>query len=174
MNPWYKLYKPSAYWFCPFVRGTLIRTEELFGMRRIRQLLGLTPRECRLLTRTTLLVAAVRIALWTLPLAYVCRSLSRRRAAASELAGIPGTRLAWAVQVAARRIPCATCLTQALALQYLLGQAGHESCVHIGVARKAPGPLESHAWVECGGEILIGDNGQLARYSPILVLSTES
>ena len=45
INRRYKLYKLSAYWFGALVRGTLIRTEELFGMRRIRQLMGLTPRE---------------------------------------------------------------------------------------------------------------------------------
>jgi transglutaminase superfamily protein len=143
-------------------------------MRRIRKLLYLTQSERRLLARTTLLVAAVRIALWTLPLAYVCRSLQQRRAAAPELAVVPVSRLAWAVEVAARRIPGASCLTQALALQYLLARAGRESCVHIGVAKKVSGGFESHAWVECGGEVLIGDNGELARYSPILVLSTES
>jgi len=143
-------------------------------MRRIRKLLSLTPRERRLFARAILLVTAVRIALWTLPLAYVCRSLRRRRAVTPELAAIPIKRLAWAVQAAARRIPCASCLTQALALQYLMGQAGRESCIHIGVVRKAGAPLESHAWVESGGEVLIGDNGELTRFSPILVLSTES
>ena len=142
-------------------------------MRGIRQLLRLTPQERRLLVRTTLLMVAVRIALWTLPFAYVCRRLNRRRAAEPELAGIPAKRLAWAVEVAARRVPGASCLTQALALQYVLAGAGRESCVHIGVAKKNPGRFESHAWVECGGEILIGDNGELERYSPILVLSTE-
>ena len=142
-------------------------------MRRIRLLMGLTRWDRLLLVRTTLLLAAVRIALWTLPFAYVCRWLNRRRAAEPELAAIPVKRLAWAVEVAARQIPRASCLTQALALQYLLAGAGRESCVHIGVAKKVPGRFESHAWLECGGEILIGDNGELERYSPILVLSTE-
>jgi Transglutaminase-like superfamily len=143
-------------------------------MRQIRKLLSLAPGERFLLVRTTLLVVAVRVALWTLPLAYVCRSLSRRRTAAPELAAFPVSRLAWAIEVAARRVPCATCLTQALALQCLLARAGRESCVCIGVAKKAAGGLESHAWIECRGEIVIGDNGELHRYSPILLLSTES
>src|SRR5262245_53860720 len=126
-------------------------------MRQIRKLLSLKPRERLLLARSTLLVVAVRVALWTLPLAYVCRSLSRRRTAAPELAAFPVKRLAWAIQVAARGIPCATCLTQALALQCLLAMAGRESCVCIGVAQKAAGELESHAWIEYRGKIVIGD-----------------
>ena len=143
-------------------------------MRRIRKLLNLKPPERRLLVRATLLLAAIRIALWTLPFAYVCRRFNRRQPAAPDLAAFPVKRLAWAVEVAARRIPRASCLTQALVLQCLLGRAGRESCVHIGVAKKTTGRFESHAWVECGGEILIGDNGELERYSPILVLSAQS
>ena len=143
-------------------------------MRQIRKLLSLTPRERLLLARTTLLVVAVRVALSTLPLAFVCRSFRRRRTSSPELAAFPVRRLAWAIGVAARRIPYATCLTQALALQCLLARAGRESCVHIGVAKKAAGGLDFHAWVECGGEVLIGDNGELQRYAPILLLSTAS
>jgi hypothetical protein len=144
------------------------------GVRRIRKLLSLKSGDRRLLVRATLLLAATRIALWTLPFAYVCRRFNRRQTAAPEVAAFPVKRLAWAVEVAARRIPRASCLTQALVLQYLLGQAGRESCVHIGVAKKTAGRFESHAWVECGGEILIGDNGELERYSPILILSAQS
>jgi len=143
-------------------------------VRRIRKLLNLKPRERRLLVQAALLLAATRIALWTLPFAYVCGRFNRRRAAAPDLAAFPVKRLAWAVEVAARRIPRASCLTQALVLQGLLGRSGRESCVHIGVAKKTAGRFESHAWVECGGEILIVDNGELERYSPILVLSAQS
>src|SRR5262245_45904542 len=117
-------------------------------MRQIGKLLSLTSRERLLLARTTLVVLVVRVALWTLPLAYVCRSFSRRRTAAPHLAAFSVRGLAWAIGVAAHRIPCATCLTQALALQYLLARTGRESCVRIGVAKKATGGLESHAWIE--------------------------
>ena len=142
-------------------------------MRRIRLLLRLTPQEQGLLIRTTLLVAAVRIALWTLPFAYICRWLNRQRPGARGLAVIPVKSLAWAVATAARRIPRASCLTQALALQYLLARAGKSAQLHIGVAKIASGGFESHAWVGRRGEILLGDNGELDRYSPMLTLSTE-
>jgi hypothetical protein len=76
-------------------------------------------------------------------------------------------RLAWAVQAAARRIPGASCLTQALALQYVLGRAGETTKLHIGVAKDSARGFEAHAWLEHRGAILVGDNGELERYAPI-------
>lgn len=83
---------------------------------------------------------------------------------------VPPKRLAWAVQAAARRIPGASCLTQALAFQYLLTRSGETSQVHVGVVKGDTGQLKSHAWVEYQGEIMIGDNGELETYSPITAL----
>jgi hypothetical protein len=79
-------------------------------------------------------------------------------------------RISWAVRAAARRVPGASCLTQALALHYLMGRAGHVSQVRIGVAKDAEGRFESHAWLEYQGTVLVGDNGDLARFAPILAV----
>jgi len=68
-------------------------------------------------------------------------------------------------------IPGASCLTQALALQRLLARAGRGADLRIGVAKDGASGLASHAWLEREGEILIGDNGELDRYSPMLSLS---
>ena len=48
---------------------------------------------------------------------------------------LPVSRLEWAVRAAGRRVPMASCLTQALALQFLLGRSGHFSEVLIGVRK---------------------------------------
>lgn len=125
--------------------------------------------------RAVAVVAAVRLALWLLPFRAVrgmLRSLHSRSVVSARLAAIPVRRLAWAVQAAAKRIPGASCLTQALALQHLLACAGQSSQVRIGVAKSASG-LESHAWLESRGEILIGNTGSLGQLSPIMTLQYE-
>jgi len=62
----------------------------------------------------------------------------------------------WSVRAAARRVPGATCLCSALALQRLLSSAGHPSQVHIGVARDATGFI-AHAWLVHDGVVVIGE-----------------
>ena len=140
-------------------------------MKRVRQFADLTPLERGLLLRAAVLVAGVRLALWTMPFRWVRLVLGVRRAVSPSLEAIRVRRLAWAVQAAARRIPGASCLTQALALQYLLARAGHTAEVHIGVAKHCARGFEAHAWLEYRGEILAGDNGELERYAPILAVS---
>ena len=64
-------------------------------------------------------------------------------------------RLAWAVEVASRRIPGTTCLCRALALQRLLAKNGHGSELRIGV-EKNNDRFGAHAWLVHDGEVLIG------------------
>lgn len=140
-------------------------------MNRIRQFQALPSRKRRLLLRSVALVAAVRIALWTLPFRWVRLVAGRKRTVSPKLATLHVEHLAWAVQAAARRIPGASCLTQAISLQYLMTLAGHDAEVHIGVAKDDARGFESHAWVEHGGEIILGDNGELERFRPMLAMS---
>jgi hypothetical protein len=142
-------------------------------MKRVRQFVELTRQERGLLLRALVLVAGVRVALWTMPFRWVRFVLRGRRAVSPNLEVIRVKRLAWAVQAASRRIPGASCLTQALALQYLLARAGKSAEVHIGVAKDGARGFEAHAWLEHRGAILLGDNGELERYAPILAVSGE-
>jgi len=118
------------------------------------------------------LVAAARVALWTLPFRWVRRLIDSRQMISPQLAAVPVNRLSWAVKVAARRIPGASCLTQAIALQRLLARAGHSAEIRIGVARDSSRAFKSHAWVQCSGEIVLGDTDDLHLYTPMLVLRT--
>jgi len=117
-------------------------------------------------------VAAVRLALSLMPFrrAYRltgARGVSRRR-------GSPAVRrLSWAVQVAGRRIPGATCLVQALALHRLMARAGHSGTLRIGVARCDGHGLDAHAWVEHRDAIVLGERGDLQRYATILTLPND-
>jgi hypothetical protein len=67
------------------------------------------------------------------------------------------SRAPWAVAAVGRRLPGASCLTQAIALQAILARAGRPSRVEIGVAREQT--FEAHAWVVCDDQIVLGGQG---------------
>ena len=132
-------------------------------MRRLKRLTGLTTTERGLLLRAFFVVGVSRLSLWVLPFAITRRVVART---AGETEGIAVERLVWAVKVASRYLPRATCLAQALAAQALLARAGHKSCIEIGVAKDAEHRFEAHAWVSCGDQVVIG-GPDVRRYVPL-------
>jgi hypothetical protein len=74
----------------------------------------------------------------------------------------------WAVTLASRYIPRATCLTQAFTAQILLNRAGLENRLCVGVARVPS--FGAHAWVERAGTVLVGGAEQCANYTTIFTL----
>lgn len=114
------------------------------------------------LRRAFLHVALVRFALWTCPFMAIKHfaAHARRRWPTDS----PG-RIAWAVDAAANRIPRATCLTRAVALQILLAKTGQPSRVEIGVAKDRES-FGAHAWLVAGGDVLIGAT-EAVRYRPL-------
>jgi hypothetical protein len=97
------------------------------------------------------LVATFRLLLYVIPFRYLTSCFSffskhgdsfglRRGANLAHVAGVVGR--------AARFVPRATCLTQAVSIRFILLVAGVPSRVCIGVARNESGSLMSHAWVE--------------------------
>jgi hypothetical protein len=115
----------------------------------------------RLLVRAAVLVVVCRVALWT---AGVRRARAAARWAARRGGKCDVPRAPWAVQAVSRRMPAATCLVQALALQALLEHAGRDCRIEIGVARA--GSFEAHAWVVCGTEIVLGGRA-VSRYQTV-------
>jgi len=79
-------------------------------------------------------------------------------------------RLAWAVTAARPLVPNGSnCLLRALAAGMLLRRYGYDSSLKIGVAKAPGGGLAAHAWLESGGQAVIG-SFQLDRY---VVLDTQ-
>lgn len=75
-----------------------------------------------------------------------------------QRAEISPADLVWAVEAAAKRVPCRTvCIEKGLAFQRLLRRRGMQADLHYG-ARHNPetGKLEAHVWVSIDGEILMG------------------
>lgn len=100
-------------------------------------------------------VSAVRLALafssYNRVRGLVTRLDARRDATVADL-----RRVAWGVAAAARLVPGATCLTQALAGQYLLARQGNSSKISIGIERGTGDELKAHAWLMSGDHIVLG------------------
>lgn len=140
-------------------------------MRRMHNALRLTPTRRNLFVQALLLVGAIRVGLWLLPFRML-RSLLRTIMPQQD--GDPTEdwgmvkRISWAVQLASRYVPAASCLTQALATQVLLRRRGYPAHIRIGVTRDTGGALEAHAWVESQGLIVIGGpEKRVARFTPL-------
>ena len=118
-----------------------------------------------LVVEAIVLIGLVQAGLRVLPFATLLRLLAaakrvRRRARTRH------SRIAWAVDRAARLVPGRTCLTDALAADVMLCRRGCQSFLRIGVKprRGGAGPLEAHAWVESDGSIVAGELETLDEY----------
>jgi hypothetical protein len=98
-----------------------------------------------------------RLTLWILPYRLVERGTRRLRSwmwrpvVSSEVA-----QVAPIVVSAARYVPRATCLAQALTAQIMLARRGAPSEIKFGVRTTHEAGFEAHAWLESEGRILIG------------------
>lgn len=99
----------------------------------------------------------IRIALWIAPFRWLQRQVARRSRMRSTRAFVAPERIVWAVRATARRVPRATCLTQALAGKLLLEQNGCPVELRIGVGRDDAGQFRAHAWLERDGRSILGD-----------------
>lgn len=75
--------------------------------------------------------------------------------------------LLWAVEVASRIMPGATCLCRALALQRMLAKNGLGSELRIGVEKNG-GRFVAHAWLTRGDQVLVGAV-ELSKYELLAV-----
>jgi len=139
-------------------------------MKRVAKFFALPRSERALILRTFAPLIAMRVAMWTLPFARVSRiSDAMSRPMRADRSGTRPTpaRIAWAVAALSRVVPGAgNCLVRALATGIVLKRYGYSSELKIGVMKPADGGFEAHAWLESGGNVVIG-NFQLDRYVPL-------
>ena len=124
-------------------------------MQHLLKFCQLAPADRRLLFEAAFTLAVTRLALWCLPF----RVWSARPApplGSSDAPQPKPARLAWAVATAARVVPCATCLVQALAARRMFAHHGYPSSVRIGVANSREAGFAAHAWLEHEGSVLAG------------------
>ena len=138
--------------------------------RKLQTFFGLSLPERRLALAAIALTACVRLGLWLVPFRRIQYWCEHRGQAKKSGCDIGVREIVWAVRLGSRYVPRATCLTQALTAQILLARHGHAGEVHIGVALDGERGFRAHAWVEHGGEVLIGGAEKLDGYAPMLVL----
>lgn len=110
--------------------------------------------EAVLLLRALGVLASIRAHLRLRGLARVRAGIARRRADRAPTLG-DMREIAWSVRAAARLVPGATCLTQALAGQALLARRGLRSQVEITLPAEGADPAP-HAWLLCEGRVVLG------------------
>ncbi|HMQ50878.1 MAG TPA: lasso peptide biosynthesis B2 protein [Anaerolineae bacterium] len=139
-------------------------------MNRIHKFLQLPRPDQGLLIQAMLGLTVVTLGLRLLPWLTLQRLLLKlaNRVTRGEPAQRPSPhRLGWAIRVASRYVPQATCLPQALMAQFLLHQWAYSADLRIGVTKNKDEKLEAHAWVICGDEIISGAGGDPDRFKPL-------
>ena len=129
-------------------------------MGNFRRFLGLSRSDRKSLVVAVGAVATSRLLLWALPYRLLTTVLERSagRAAPDREKGdreATGLQIGRDVSRAARIVPRATCLVQALAAQWLILRSGTPAALHFGVAKDAGG-VEAHVWLESGGQVVLG------------------
>lgn len=104
------------------------------------------------------LVAAIRLGLWFVSFRKIQAWVNRLTCPQvdPQISQLTPDQIAGAVERISRYIPRATCLTQALTTQILLGRCGHSSSLTIGVARNEKNQFRAHAWVKHNDQVIIG------------------
>jgi capsid protein len=136
-------------------------------MKALRRFLALDVSDKLFLAGCLTTVALVRLCLTVLSYkrmrAWLPAAPAREVAAAAEL-----KRVAWGVRNAARLVPGASCLTQALSGQFILARRGRSSQVRIGVARDDQGRFVAHAWLVSEDRIVLGGAEEnIRRFTPL-------
>ncbi len=134
-------------------------------IKRVRTLLALPNAERQLLLRAFTLLWLCRLALWLLPFPLVTHWVNRSRALPASAETEP-RQIVRALRTSARFVPRATCLVKALAGARLFAEQGQSVRVVIG-ARKRAEVLEAHAWLESGGQVVLGNVTDLHSYHPL-------
>jgi hypothetical protein len=132
-----------------------------------------TPAERVAAFRAGLLIAILQIGLAVLPFRRVMRFAYRMGTPRSGPAGSAASSsqfdrdlAVWAVEAAGRRLLSRNpCLPKALAVLILFRRAGVDAELLVGVARDADGPVQAHAWVESEGQVVIGGDVPLEKYT---------
>lgn len=136
---------------------------------QIVPLSGRLPRALRALRRDAKCLAALAAMRVALSTAGYARIRARMPQAAGRAESYFYARqLARRIERLARLVPRASCLTQAMALQWLLARSGHASELYVGVRQAPGGRFEAHAWVSCNQRIVLGAaTTRLADFTPL-------
>lgn len=135
-------------------------------MRQLAKFFRLRNEDKLLAISCALCVAQYAIALSVIPYSRVDRLWPAR--VRNTARGRDIRRIARFVTKAAKLIPHATCLPQALAGRAMLARHGHAATIRIGVAPAEGGRFVAHAWLLSDGvTVLGGAPDEISRYTPL-------
>jgi len=83
-------------------------------------------------------------------------------------------QISWSIKRTARYVPWASCLTQGIALQYLLSRHGESTVMCVGVKPDNQGKFTAHAWLLLDNQIIIGGDKNLKEFQEIARLEARS
>jgi uncharacterized membrane protein YecN with MAPEG domain len=140
-------------------------------MPRLAKFFKLSAIDKFLILHCLFVVALVRIALSLLSYRVLHRFLRQKVPHTSSNNG-KVDRIVNAVGRASRFVPQASCLTQALAAQFILARAGLPSQVRVGVAIHDQGKFVAHAWLIRDGRVVMGGTAEeIQRYATLVDLN---
>jgi hypothetical protein len=143
-------------------------------MELLRKLVRTSWAEKGLLFRAAVLVLLIRIGLSVLSFKRLQSMLDgtadpARRKRTKDESYIDD--VVWAVRALARRtLGDKPCLVQALAARWMLGRAGFDTRLRIGVVKSPKQELLAHAWLDYDGDTVIGGRSSTSRFKPLEVL----
>lgn len=107
------------------------------------------------LVHCIIVLCFIRIALSLKCASFIMRTISAIRVT-EEGDQKTARMIAWGVVACSHFVPGATCLTQALAGQYLMARHNYRSIVRIGIERDNHKNMKAHAWLISGGFVVLG------------------
>ncbi|HLG46864.1 MAG TPA: lasso peptide biosynthesis B2 protein [Reyranella sp.] len=127
-------------------------------VRKVGRFLQMSQGQRLMLVEAALFLGASRLLLLTAPFGRIAPWLQRSADSGSHDARMV-LAVGQAITIASRNVPWnAVCLPQAMAAKAMLARRGQGSALHLGAARARSG-LTAHAWLEAGGEIVVGKAG---------------
>jgi hypothetical protein len=127
-----------------------------------------------MLLAAALATTAARLALLVVPWGRIAGSSAPDRDVVASARG-EGARKAdegsviplvsWAIGVCTRRLPWATCLSNALAVRWLLARRGIAASIELGTYDEAGGVPHFHARVLCEGREIAGEREMIVLAS---------
>ncbi len=145
-------------------------------MNALRKFFSLTHTERVLALKCYALVWIVRLSLWLIPFRLLQKALkwfTPKKTVSNNSDPQHAELIVRLVKSASNYVPRATCLTQALSARLLLLRAGYDAELRLGVMKDEHQNFQAHAWIESEGRVLIGDNNQLTKYTPLPAASSD-
>lgn len=136
-------------------------------MYRLRKIASLPYRDRLILIEAIVFAIPVELGLRWIGFDTLVKRLGRARRSLGRQGPVDGEQAARLVEAASRFYPFElTCLKKSLVLFWIFRRRGLPAELCIGVKKEVGGEPEAHAWIQCGGRLLL--DGDIAhQFAPM-------